>query len=50
MARVEQLYSAWYDVFNDTLLPLMITAHQPKGYSSNDNIVALGMSLDQEDK
>ena len=30
MARVEQLYSAWYEVFNDTLLPLMITAHQPK--------------------
>ena len=28
MARVEQLYSAWYDVFYDTLLPLMITTHQ----------------------
>ena len=28
MAKVEQLYSAWYDVFYDTLLPLMITAHQ----------------------
>ena len=28
MAKVEQLYSAWYDVFYDTLLPLTITTHQ----------------------
>ena len=38
MARVDQLYKAWFDVFNDTLLPLMITAHQPKWYSSSDNL------------
>ena len=38
MARVDQLYKAWYGVFNDTLLPLMITAHQPKWYSSSDNL------------
>ena len=28
MARVEQLYSAWFDVFYDALLPLTITAHR----------------------
>ena len=38
MARVEQLYSAWYDVFNDTQLPLMSTAYQPEWYSSDDNL------------
>ena len=38
MAMVKQLYSAWYDVFNNTLLPLMITTHQPKWYSSSDNL------------
>ena len=38
MARVEQLYSAWYDVFNNTLLPLMITDHQSKSYSSSDDL------------
>ena len=50
MARLRQLYSAWHDVFNNTILPLIITATQPKGCPSNDNIVTLGMSLDQEDK
>ena len=50
MARLRQLYSAWYNVLNETILPLMITAPQPKGCPSNDNIVTLGMSLDQEDK
>ena len=28
MAKVEQLYSAWFDVFYGALLPLTITAHQ----------------------
>ena len=48
MARLSQLYSAWHDVFNDTILPLMITSPQPKWCPSNDNIVTLGVSLDQE--
>ena len=38
MERVDKLYKAWFDVFNDTLLPLMITAHQPKWYLASDNL------------
>ena len=39
MTRLRQLYSAWHDIFNNTILPLFITVPQPKG-----------MPLDQKDK
>ena len=38
MERVDKLYKAWFDVSSDTLLPLMITAHQPKWYSASDKL------------
>ena len=38
MERVDKLYKAWFNVFNDQLLPLLITAHQPKWYSASDNL------------
>ena len=38
MERVNKLYEAWFNVFNATLLPLMITAHQPKWCTASDDL------------
>ena len=41
VSRVHELYCAWFDVFNDTRLPQLISQTAPKWYH-HDRDLALG--------
>ena len=38
MSRAEELYWRWHEIFNDTMLPVLMTADQPKWYNHDNDL------------
>jgi hypothetical protein len=38
ICRVQEVYEQWYNVFNDSLVPVLLAAHQPKWFTADKDL------------